>query len=214
MNTENHQGKKLPGPWELTDEDVMEALAGIQGYVDITPSDFQKVFHLAWRHAVQRLRRLLQAGDIMTCDPSTVTTATPVLEVAELMAQKGVSGVPVLDGHGKVAGVISEKDLLRLLSRQEATTAMQIIAQGLRLGTLKTSGAATEKAEDVMTSPAMTVRRETPVQEIRNLFALKRINRVPVVDGEGKILGIVSRDDIVRTSVFDSNADEALSERG
>ncbi|NLV23948.1 MAG: CBS domain-containing protein [Deltaproteobacteria bacterium] len=213
MNKENHQGKRSPGPWELTDEDVMEALEEIPGYVDITPTDFKKVFHLALRHAVRRLRRFLRASDIMTRDVIAVTATTPVLDVAELMAKEGISGVPVLDAQKKVVGVISEKDLLRLLSAQEASTAMQIIAQSLRFGSFKTAPPAAEKAGDVMTSPAVTVREDTPVQDIRNLFSLKKINRAPVVDEEGQILGIVSRDDIVRTSVFDLN-DEEFSERG
>ncbi|NLC69952.1 MAG: CBS domain-containing protein [Desulfuromonadaceae bacterium] len=214
MEKENHEGKKIPGPWELTDEDVMEALEDIPGYVDITPTDFKAVFNLALRHAVKRLRRFLKASDIMTRDVITVTAATPVLEVAELMAKEGISGVPVLDPQKKVIGVISEKDLLRLLSSQEASTAMQIIAQSLRLGSLKTSAPNSEKAGDIMTSPPVTVRGETPVQDIGNLFSLKKINRAPVVDDEGKIVGIVSRDDIVRTSVFDLNVEETSSEKG
>jgi CBS domain-containing protein len=59
-----------------------------------------------------------------------------------------------------------------------------------------------QKAEDIMTSPAITVVENATVFEISNIFFQKNINRVPVTEGEGKLLGIVSRADIVRASMI------------
>lgn len=190
------------GPLEISDDDVLAALGEIHGYVDITPTDFKAVYRLALRHAVERLRHLLKAGDIMTRDVIAVTRETTVLEVAELMEQRGISGVPVIDEGEKVVGVVSEKDLLRLLSSPEATTVMRIITQSLRRGTLDVPPLGAQKAGDIMTSPALTVREDTPVLAIKDLFSENKINRAPVVDGDGSLTGIVSRDDIVRSSVL------------
>ena len=57
-----------------------------------------------------------------------------------------------------------------------------------------------QKAEDIMTSPAITVREDTPVSEIATIFTEEEINRVPVTDDGGKLLGIVAREDIVKSS--------------
>jgi CBS domain-containing membrane protein len=180
-------------------------LGEIHGYVDITPLDFKAVYRLAVRHAVERLRHFLKAGDIMTKDVIAVTRETTILEVAELMEQRGISGVPVIDEGEKVVGMVSEKDLLHLLSSPEATTVMRIITQSLRLGTFEIPSLVAQKAGDIMTSPALTVQEDTPVLEIKNPFSEKKINRAPVVDEEGRLVGIVSRDDIVRSSALNLN---------
>ncbi len=165
--------------------------------------DFKAVYRLAVRNAVERLRHFFKAGDIMTRDVVAVTNETTVLEVAELMEKCGISGVPVIDEGKKVVGVVSEKDLLHLLSSSEGTTVMRIITQGLKLGTFDVPSIGAKKAGDIMTSPAITVLENTPVLEIKNLFSEKKLNRAPVVDEGGNLVGIVSRDDIVRTSIFD-----------
>jgi CBS domain-containing protein len=63
-----------------------------------------------------------------------------------------------------------------------------------------------QKAEDIMTSPAITVREDTPVFEIANMFIEKNINRTPVTDRSNKLIGIVTRADIVRSSYAIENS--------
>jgi len=203
MKKNEKQEKSLSsGALELSEQDVMAALREIHGYLDITSLDFKLVYRLAVRHAIERLRHFLKAGDIMTGDVVAVTRETTVLEVAELMEKRGISGVPVIDEGEKVVGVVSEKDLLHLLSSPETTTVMKIITEALRRGNFEVPPPRAKKAGDVMTSPAITVRQDTPVLEIKNLFSGKNINRAPVVNEDGNLVGIVTRDDIVRSSVL------------
>ncbi len=186
-------------PISVSDSDVYEAMKEVGGYLDVTPADLREIYLHAFRHALDRIRRSLKAADIMTRTVYSVKTATPLQEVAALMAGKGIAGLPVLDDSGSVAGVISEKDFLKYMGNK--THVMDIIAVCLSGKGCTAAPLRKMLARDIMTSPAVTVSAETTVQEIMGLFEAKNINRVPVVDAAGKLAGIVSRDDIIRARV-------------
>lgn len=84
----------------------------------------------------------------------------------------------------------------------DKTHFMSFVAECLNGRPCAASPVLLQKAEDIMTSPAITVREDATVFEISNIFFEKNINRVPVTDREGKLLGIVSRADIVRASLI------------
>ena len=84
----------------------------IPGYLDITPRDFKEIYSLAYRQALSRLFREITAATIMTRDVVVVSEETPLAEVAAVMGERGISGVPVVDKSGRVTGIISEKDFL------------------------------------------------------------------------------------------------------
>jgi len=130
-----------------------------------------------------------------------VKKTMPIQEVADVMAAQGISGVPVLDDNGKVAGVISEKDFLSSMGAKDKTHFMGVVAECLKGGCVALP-IRRKKAEDLMSSPPVTVSEETTVTEIARLFAEKNINRVPVTDREGNLRGIVSRGDIVHAASF------------
>lgn len=194
--------KDLPAGLEISDDDIYDAMKDIQGYLDITPADLREIYGLAYRHALLRIRESVKARDIMTRQVFTVGRNTPLMAVAKLMAGKKVSGIPVLDENGGIAGIISEKDFLAHMGTGDKTHIMSVIAEYL---SGKDPGAITirsQKAEDIMTTPAFTVGEDTPMIEIAAIFTEKRINRVPVINSEGRLSGIVSRADIVRASLM------------
>ena len=171
------------------------------GYLDITPGDFKEVYRLAFRHALERLSRAVTAAEIMTTDVVAVNPDTPVAEVAAAMGRRGVSGVPVVDAGQKVVGVISEKDFLTRMGVQDAKNFMSLVA-----GCLMTKGCVAlpikaALAGDIMSSPAVTVAPDTPVKDIAALLTQKSINRVAVTDPDGRLLGLVSRGDIVKATM-------------
>ncbi len=190
----------IPLEIEVSDEDIYEAMKDVQGYLDITPSDMKELYRLAYRHAFNRITSV-RAKDILTARVLSVKKTTPVQEVADLMAAEGISGVPVLDDEGKIAGVISEKDFLSSMGAKDKTHFMGVVAECLKGGCVALP-IRRKKAEDIMSSPAVTVGEETTVTEIARLFAEKNINRVPVVDKDGNLRGIVSRGDIVRAASY------------
>jgi CBS domain-containing protein len=183
----------------LEEQDILEAMKRIPGYLDITPGDFKEVYQLAYHHALERLRREVTAGEIMTREVVTVQIDTPLADVAQAMGHRGISGVPVLDAAGQVVGMISEKDFLRQMGAESANF-MSLVAQCLKSKGCVALPIKKQKAEDLMSSPAITVREETSVQEIAGIFIAQKINRVAVTDPAGRLHGIVSRGDIIKAT--------------
>ena len=200
------QEKRFPLEIEISDDDIYQAMKDIQGYLDITPADLKDVYRFAYRHAVERLTRSVRARDIMTVQVSSVKRKTPLTEVAALMADKGISGVPVLEKDGTVAGVISEKDFLARMGPGKTKSFMVVVSECLKAKGCVALSIRAQNAEDLMTFPAITVPPETTLMEIANIFTDKSVNRVPVVDAAGKLAGIVSRADIIGASFVRQNA--------
>jgi CBS domain-containing membrane protein len=189
-------------PVDISDDDIFEAMSDIPGYLDITPGDFKEVYLKAYQHALRRLARSILTESVMNREVVFVREDTPLKEVAELMAYRKVSGVPVLDDKGRVVGVISEKDFLAVMGAEQADRFMMVIAQCLLgKGCLAAPNRA-RFAKDIMTSPAVTVKPETPILEVADIFTRKKVNRAPVVDAEGRMVGIVSRADVLKSSFF------------
>lgn len=139
----------------------------------------------------------MQAQDVMTTVVATVPADATVQEAAKLMLERRISALPVMDRKDRVVGIVSEGDLVR---RTELGTDaarswwLRAFAEDAAADYLKTHGAS---VRDVMTSPAVSVRRTTPLQEIARLLEKHRIKRVPVLEA-GRLVGIVSRADLVR----------------
>ncbi|MCL5021889.1 MAG: CBS domain-containing protein [Nitrospirae bacterium] len=198
---EKKRKKDLPVEMEMSDDDIYEAMRDISGYLDVTPADLKEIYKFAFTHAFNRITTSVRAKDIMTTEVFSVKRTTPIPEVAGLMAAQGISGLPVLGDDGKVAGVISEKDFLACMGAEDRKHFMAVVVECLKGGcvALPIRG---KNAEDLMTSPPITVAEDATVTEIANLFGEKNINRVPVTDEEGNLKGIVSRADVIRASSF------------
>lgn len=185
-----------PGP-AIDEEDILQAMREIPGYLDITPQDFRQVYSRAHAHALQRLRRGRPAEQIMTREVAAVAADAPLLEAARIMAQRRVSGLPVLQ-NGQVVGVLSEKDFLNAMGAQGGRHFMEVVARCLTQGACLAAPLRAALAGELMSSPAVTVGPRRSTSEIAEIMRLKGINRVPVVDGQGRLLGIVSRADLLR----------------
>ncbi|MFD1662094.1 CBS domain-containing protein [Streptomyces caeni] len=124
------------------------------------------------------MRHLRTVGDVMTHEVVSVGRDAPFREIVESMRQWRVSALPVLSEEGRVVGVVSEADLL-------------VRAQGD-----DTSGALT--AARLMTVPAVTVPRTATIEGAARLMARGPLKRLPVVDDEGRLVGVVSRSDLLK----------------
>ncbi|MCB5944412.1 CBS domain-containing protein [Acidocella sp. KAb 2-4] len=142
------------------------------------------------------------AADLMTRDLVMVRQLDNVSKVAGVLAGRGISAAPVVDAEGKLLGMVSEEDLMRQLGAEHESRRawwLQMLAEGEDLAPDFLEYLKQEKrtAADVMSREVVTVAPDAPVSEIVDLFAKHRIKRVPVVQ-EGKVVGIVSRADIIR----------------
>jgi CBS domain-containing protein len=142
----------------------------------------------------------LTARDVMTTDVQTVGADTLLADVAQLLAEHHISGVPVVDERRHVLGIVTEADLIDE-HRREAhiprvalyglfpvpeETLSQAYRHGMELA-----------ARDLMTHKVVTASEETSVHELADLMLTRHLNRVPIVR-EGELVGIVTRADLVR----------------
>ena len=136
----------------------------------------------------------MRVDGVMTPDVVSVRPETPLKEVARLLVERRISGLPVCDTAGRVLGVVSEADIL---VKEEGVS---VHPRGM-LGWLLDEGDAGTKAlartaGEAMTSPAVTISRSRPVSEAARTMVERKVNRLPVVDGE-RLVGIVTRADLV-----------------
>ena len=186
-------------PMDISDDDILEAMKEIDGYLDITPGDFKEIYGFAYRHAIERLTRLVKARDVMRRNVVFVHKDTPLKDVADLMCRHNISGVPVIDDKQTVVGVISEKDFLFHMGEKDTRSFMGVVAQCLKGPGCVAVSIRRQLAEDIMTSPAVTAGEETPVSEISTLLTEKNINRLLVTDRNDRLMGIVTKTDLVQS---------------
>ena len=146
----------------------------------------------------------MRAMDVMTTNVITISPITTVQEIAQLLSERNISGVPVVDASNRLIGIVSEGDLLhrvetgteqRLRRRRRSWWLDRFAAEEeLARDYVKSHG---RTAEDVMTREVVTVSESTDLAEVANLLETKRIKRVPVVK-DGQLVGIVSRANLVR----------------
>jgi CBS-domain-containing membrane protein len=147
-------------------------------------------------------------GDVMTTSVLAVRPDTTLKEVANLLVEHRISGLPVVDEAGRVVGVVSEADLL--VKEQEPGALARgpldrIFGESQELRQQRAKAEA-RTAGEAMTAPAITVDASRTVHQAASLMIERRVNRLPVVE-DGRLVGIVTRADLVRSFV---RSDEQL----
>ena len=143
------------------------------------------------------------AKDVMKTNVISVSPETTVLEIAKLLVDSGVSGVPVVTKHKEILGVVSEESLLYKLAKPDQPGVAAYIFHGVFHSeevakyqkAVQQWKAAT--AEEIMTSPAICVDVKEPIEMAAKLMLDNKIKRVFVTD-EGFLAGVLSRSDLVR----------------
>ncbi|MBW8090735.1 CBS domain-containing protein [Streptomyces hygroscopicus subsp. hygroscopicus] len=133
-------------------------------------------------------------SDVMTRTVVAVGREASFKELVQTLGQWRVSAMPVLEGEGRVIGVVSEADLLPKEEYRDADP--DRFEQLRRLPDLAKAGAVT--AEELMSSPAVTVHPDATLAEAARIMAIRGVKRLPVVDAESKLQGIVSRGDLLK----------------
>lgn len=146
----------------------------------------------------------------MTRPVKTVGAETPLKDVARLLIDTGISGVPVVDASGSVLGVVSEADFL---AKEQGARAVHHRRFAFLLGEspearTQLDKVAARSAGEAMTAPAQTIEPNRPLHEAAALMTRRRINRLPVVEA-GTLVGIVTRADLVRAYL---RSDEELEQ--
>lgn len=144
----------------------------------------------------------MKIENIMTTEVITVTVDESVEQCARLLQEHNISGLPVLDAAGKVAGIVTEGDLIRRASRIKAPGYLEILGGLIYLGSPKKfveelQRAMSLEAGQLMSKNVISVKPEDNVEKAATLMVENNISRLPVIDEGGKLVGIVSRRDIM-----------------
>ncbi|MEV6358227.1 CBS domain-containing protein [Streptomyces hydrogenans] len=138
--------------------------------------------------------RAFTVADVMTRKVVAVRPDTSFKEIVAAMERWKVTALPVLEGEGRVVGVVSEADLLL---KEEFHDRRPGMIDRLRRRDATTK-AASDRAAELMTTPAVTVPPEASLSRAARLMAVRRVRRLPVVDADGTIRGVVSRSDLLK----------------
>jgi CBS-domain-containing membrane protein len=147
--------------------------------------------------------RHLTVRDVMTEDVVVVRPSTPFKEVARVLADRGVSALPVLDENDRLAGVVSEADLLYKEEYGQEDARFRLLASPDERAAR--SKATADVAGQLMTSPAITISPDATLVAAAKLMDQRRVKRLPVVDADHRLIGIVSRADLLKTFLRDDD---------
>ena len=132
----------------------------------------------------------MKASDIMTSNPRVVTPETPVQDAARLMKSEDTGVLPVVESEGnrRLVGVVTDRDIT-----------IRVVGEGR----------ANAQVRDAMTANVRTAKPSDSAKDIMSVMAREQVRRIPVVDAQGMVVGIVSQADIVREG-DDSRAEETI----
>jgi CBS domain-containing protein len=138
----------------------------------------------------------MKVGDLMKTSVMTVNPETPLKNVARILSEFGISGLPVVDDDGEVVGFVSETDILfkELGAKGKGERLLEALSPSRRRGRSK---AEAETAGQAMTSPAITISSDASIADAARVMLARAVNRLPVTEN-GRLVGIVARADLVR----------------
>lgn len=140
--------------------------------------------------------RTWQVRDVMTTDVASVREDTPYRMIVDVLADRGISAVPVVDDFGRVLGVVSEADLLHKVELIGAPHEWRVFeGRHRRRARVKAEAAL---AHDLMTAPPVVTFGHTPIAAAAKTMDRERVKRLPVLDDLGRLSGIVTRGDLLK----------------
>ena len=148
---------------------------------------------------------MLNASDIMTTEVITVKKNTSLQDLARILYEHHINGVPVVDDNGLLIGIICESDLIRKNKKLHIPTVVTIFDAVFYLESPKKIEKEIErinatKVEDLYTKEVFTVDEKTEIDEIATFMTQKKVYTIPVVDGD-RLVGVIGKADLIRTLV-------------
>ncbi len=184
-------GSEIPKV-DLADEDILDAMQRISGYLDITTGDVRAIYHLAHRHALERMFGDIAAGSLMRTGVAPLLPGMHLDDAAQALVRSGLKSLPVVDERGCVIGILSEADFLR---RFNAATFFELLL-GMLDDTFEFSHRCHEtQVSEAMATPAVSVSQDAGFGEVINAFHQHDGPCTPVVDRDGRLLGVLLRED-------------------
>jgi CBS domain-containing protein len=151
---------------------------------------------------------MARVGDVMTREVITFSPDDSIHGAARILHENRISGAPVVDG-GKVVGILSEGDIMELLESKDLKVNTILpspldvlelpvrMRMGLKEVSEKIEKIASARVGDIMSHPPCTISKDAEISEAAAIMSEKGINRLPVVDEGGALLGILTRGDVI-----------------
>ncbi len=147
----------------------------------------------------------LLAKDIMTKKVITVSKDATLAELAKLLMKNKISGVPVVDKEKKLAGIVSEADIIVKKSSLPIPLSFSFaFLDKYESYTKSTKDFLGIKVEEIMSADVKTAREDMTVSKVVNIMINNNINRLPVLNSDGKLAGIITRADIMKSMIRES----------
>jgi CBS domain-containing protein len=148
---------------------------------------------------------MLTAGDVMTREVITVKRETTIRDLAELFARHRISSAPVVDDSGAMIGIVTETDLVEQDKSLHIPTVISLFDWVIYLESDKKFEKELKKMTgqtvgDIYTEDVVQVSPATSVSDVANLISSRKVNSIPVVDGN-RLVGMVARIDLIRTMI-------------
>ncbi|MGC2061861.1 MAG: CBS domain-containing protein [Thermodesulfovibrionales bacterium] len=137
--------------------------------------------------------------DVMTKDIISVQKYESILHVADILAEKNISGLPVVDKGNKVIGIITQADILSVVGIRKEHTLKDLLKH--MLGEPLPEQKIGDIVADIMAAPAVTIKPTANIAEAAQILDEKRIRRLPVVDDKNVLIGLISRADILKAVI-------------
>ena len=146
-----------------------------------------------------------KVADVMTRDVITVTPETTLRELATILSEKHINGVPVVDDKGNVLGVVCESDLVNQNKPLHIPTVFVILDSVIPMENpwryqkeFKRLAATT--VGDIYSKPAISISPDTDLSEVARIMSERRLYTLPVIEG-GKLVGVVGKADVIRSLI-------------
>jgi CBS domain-containing protein len=151
------------------------------------------------RHIKSAIGQELLVRDVMTKGVISISKFDPVMQVADILTEKNISGLPVVDKDKKVIGIITQADILSMIGVSRDHTFKDLLRH--MLGETLPERRIGDHVGDIMTSPAHTIKPEANIAEAVRIMDEKKIRRLTVTDDKGILIGILTRADILKAVI-------------
>ena len=193
-----HRGEEkwlTSGP-AFSDDDLHRAMAEMDTFLDISRKDLKEIYTRAEQYAHGRQLGRLRCADVMSHPVIAVEYGSELEEVWGLMEKYDIRGLPVIDRARHVIGIVTVSDFVHHADQLPHETLAERLAH-LRRRTTTLESDKPEVAGQIMTRPVLTAREDQPLSEVAPQFTANHIHHIPVIDGRDKLVGILTRADVM-----------------
>ncbi len=171
--------------------DLHDALTEMDVFVDVSEDELTKLFNISLMHTNKKRMGEILCRDIMTKDVITVDYDTDIEQVWALLVENRVHAVPVTDRAGFVLGVVSMDDFLNQIQVKSNSSIISQLTEFV-IKSNKNYAGKPEYAGHLMSKPAVTIREDSHILDLYELFYAYSIHHIPVIDSQDKLCGIIT----------------------